>query len=75
MCGGEYGGQVNLMKDNISNIAAKKEDKILKQAIYDLGQWYDNLLDQEINMTTIVGILELTKVHLIEETWESLEDD
>ena len=75
MCGGEYGGQVNLMKDNISNIAAKKEDKILKQAIYDLGQWYDNLLDQEIDMTTIVGILELTKAHLIEETWESLEDD
>lgn len=75
MCGGEYGGQVNLMEDNISNITSKKEDKILKQAIVDLGQWYDNLLDQEIDMTTIVGILELTKVHLIEETWESLEDD
>tara|TARA_R110000824_G_scaffold390715_1_gene587268 strand:+ start:555 stop:746 length:192 start_codon:yes stop_codon:yes gene_type:complete len=63
------------MKDNISNIAAKKETQILKEAIYDLGQWYDNLLDKDVEMTTIVGILELTKAHLIEETWESLEDD
>ena len=61
------GGQVIPMSE--------KESKIIKDSIYDLSQWYDNLLEQNIDMTTIIGILELTKIRLIEETWESIEND
>jgi|TARA_R110000787_G_scaffold8699_2_gene29905 hypothetical protein len=54
---------------------SEKETEIIKDAVYDLSQWYDNLLEQNIDMTTIIGILELAKIRLIEETWESIEND
>lgn len=60
---------------NISDFPAKKHEKIIEAALYDLSEWYDGLIENGIDTTTIIGILELTKCQLVNETYESIGDD
>jgi len=61
--------------DNISSFSIKKNEKIIEKAIYDLDEWYDGLIDNDIHITTIIGILELVKTQLISETCGAVDDD
>jgi hypothetical protein len=64
-----------MSENNITNISSRQANKIIEQGINDLDKWYDSLIENDVDVITILGLLEVVKHSVLQEMIEGIEYD
>ena len=60
---------------NISEFPPLKSEKLLEDAGEELAEICDGLLDEDVDIMAIIGILEILKFTIISESFEFYDDE
>lgn len=65
----------SMIPTNLNGFSAKESNEIVEQAVYDLDDWYFKLINNDINIVVIIGMLEAAKHSLLNGMIEVVNDD
>tara|TARA_R110002110_G_scaffold401059_1_gene617748 strand:- start:53 stop:247 length:195 start_codon:yes stop_codon:yes gene_type:complete len=64
-----------MSKINVSEFPPLKSEKLLEEAAEELSEICDGLLDEDVDIMAIIGILEILKFTIISESFEFSDDE
>tara|TARA_R110002012_G_scaffold289930_2_gene483330 strand:- start:4426 stop:4629 length:204 start_codon:yes stop_codon:yes gene_type:complete len=62
-------------ESNVKLFPPLKTEKLMEEAIVELATWADNLIAEDVEVTTIIGMMEVCKHQVISEMFDFYEEE